>query len=67
MRWYQGQEKLGNYTSKHHLAHHHMQIHPIYLHMKKSQQLLPSVIKPRYLGGCVGKAAGGYIWGRPSF
>ena len=37
VRWHPGQENLGNYTSKHHLAHHHMQVRTLYLKMENSQ------------------------------
>ena len=61
VRWYPGEENLDYYTIKHHLSRHHMQVHPIYLHMKNSQILLTRAMKPSNLRGCVGKAAGGYI------
>ena len=46
VRFHPGQEKLGNYTIKHHLARHHMQVRPIYLHMKNSQRFLPMAMTP---------------------
>ena len=65
IRWHNGQENLGNYTSKNHLARHHMQERHIYLHMNNSHRFLPRAMTPSYLRGCIGKSAGGYIQGRP--
>ena len=63
--WHPGQEDLGDYTIKHHLARHHIQVRHIYLQMKNSHRFLPRAVTPSNMQGCVGKAAGGYIWGRP--
>ena len=63
--WHPGQEKLGDYTRKHHLVQNHMQVRPIYFHMNNSQIFLPRAMIPRDLRECVGKSTGRYIWGRP--
>ena len=63
VRWHPGQENLGDYTSKHHLEHQHMQLRPIYLQMDNSQKFLPRAVTLRDQQGCVGKAEGGYIQG----
>ena len=72
VRWHPFQENLDNYTSKDHIERHNMKVHTIYLHMKNSQQLIQRAMISSDLQGCVGKAAGGYIWGHtlpliPSF
>ena len=65
VRWHLGQENLGNYTRKHHLVWHQMQVRPIYLQMKNSQQFPPRAMTPSNLRERVGQSAGGYIRGHP--
>eukprot|EP00978_Attheya_sp_CCMP212_P018972 scaffold52559_cov64-Attheya_sp.AAC.3 len=65
VKWHPGLENLGDYTTKHHETEHHVNVRPIYLHMKESPRTLPRAMKPSDLRGCVGNKAGGYRTGRP--
>eukprot|EP00978_Attheya_sp_CCMP212_P012067 scaffold29990_cov42-Attheya_sp.AAC.2 len=65
VKWYPGLENLGDYTTKHHETRHHVNVRPIYLHVKESPRRLPRAMKPSDLRGCVGNKAGGYHTGRP--
>jgi hypothetical protein len=65
VKWHPGLENLGDYTTKHHETRHHVNVRPIYLHMKESPRTLPRAMKPSDLRGCVGNKAGGYRTGRP--
>jgi hypothetical protein len=47
-----GQENLGNYPSKHHMADIHKHIRPHYVHTDKSPALLPWASKPSIWQGC---------------
>ena len=65
VKWYPGQEDLGDYQSKHHMGKHHVHVQPMYLHMKHLPEYLLQALKPSDLRGCVGNKAGAYIHGRP--
>jgi hypothetical protein len=65
VQWHPGLENLGDYTTKHHDAKHHINVRPIYLHTQDSPRTLPRAMKPSDLRGCVGNKAGGYQRGRP--
>jgi hypothetical protein len=41
-----GQENLGNYPSKHHIAHIHQHVRPYYVHTDTSPIILPRAMKP---------------------
>ena len=45
VQWHPGLENLGDYTTKHHDAKHHMNVRPIYLHTKDSPRTLPKIDK----------------------
>jgi hypothetical protein len=59
--WHPGQENLADYQSKHHTGAHYVAVHPWYLHMNNSPQVLPRALAPRALKGCVGTLDDGYI------
>ena len=54
IKWYPGQENLGDYCSKHHEASDHRAVRPIYLHEENSPSLLPRAKTPSTLRGCLG-------------
>jgi hypothetical protein len=56
-----GQENLADYQSKHHPGAHHVAVHPRYLHMNNSPQVLPWALKPSTLKGSVGTLKDGYL------
>ncbi len=41
LSWHPGQENLADYQSKHHVASHHVNVCPWYLHMENSPRFLP--------------------------
>jgi hypothetical protein len=47
-----GQENLGDYPSKHHMADIHQHVRPYYVHTDKSPAVLPQALKPSIWGGC---------------
>jgi hypothetical protein len=47
-----GQENLGDYPSKHHMADIHQHIRPYYVHTDKSPAVLPWVLQPSIRRGC---------------
>ena len=65
VQWHPGLENLGDYSTKHHEASHHINVRPIYLHTKTSPLELPRAQKPSDLRGCVGSTTEGYKRGRP--
>ncbi len=65
IKYYPGEENLGNYQSKHHIGAHHMAVCPLYLHEQTSVWELPRAIKPSTLKGCVGILPDGYIRTNP--
>ena len=65
VQWHPGLECLGYYPSKHHIALHHQNVQPIYLHTKYSPLFLTRAPKPSDLRGCVGKTLAGYKRWRP--
>jgi hypothetical protein len=65
LSWHPGQENLADYQSKHHVASHHINVRPWYLHMENSPRFLPRAQKPSSLKGCVGTLDDGYIHNVP--
>ena len=65
VKWYLGQENLGEYASKNHDVKHHQQVKPIYLHESNSPRVLTRSTNPSALTVCVGTLPGGYICGCP--
>jgi hypothetical protein len=61
IRWHPGQENLADYQSKHHTGAHHTAVRPWYLHEVNLPLVLPRVIRPSTLKGCVGTLPKGYV------
>ena len=47
------------------MGNHHINVCPVYLHMKNSSEYLPQAMKPSDLRGCVGNKVGAYICEQP--
>ena len=60
IQWHPGQEKLADYTSKHHDSKHHKIVRPWYIQEDNSPRVLPHAAKPSALRGCVGIVSNGY-------
>jgi hypothetical protein len=65
LSWHPGQKNLADYQSKHHVASHHVNVRPWYLHMENSTRFLPRAQKPSALKGCVGTLNDGYVHNVP--
>ena len=60
IQWHPGQEKLADYTIKHHDSKHHQIVSPWYIQEDNSPRVLPRAEKPSALRGCVGTVSNGY-------
>ncbi len=63
--WHPGQENLADYQSKHHTGAHHRNVCPWYIHQENSPRVLPRVVAPSTLKGCVGFLKDEYIHNVP--
>ena len=58
IRWDPGLENLGDYQSNHHVGSHQLNVRSWYIQMKDSPTLLPRILAPQSMRGCVGSSSG---------